>query len=365
MEKEYMEKEYTLEEFIKKNNFCETKYDYTFHSSSSIGPSKIISFVFSKYIHDNKYIELISNPTIIFELDEDGEFEFDINYVFDNIELSIGGSQIDKLFNSQIKMYNRIYGLNVEKNGLKIFYPIPFALMNNGNGILSSKCKYNDIRLNVNFCSNKFVKMIKSCTIRTKLLIILESPDYSIINNQTCKCILSNYLDYYPKNLFITDLIKKHQNFTDTQLVKINQNQFLGIKLLQNLSDLKIKTYFNFVVDRFFICFVNTDDESIYSNTQQFETIKFIANGYDILEYDYQTLLNNNSKNILGYELPKGIFEIKWNVSKYWKNLSLIEDLTISLCGLTVPSNVGFVIFAESINWLIYQDNTCGLAFSN
>ena len=135
---------------------------------------------------------------------------------------------------------------------------------------------------------------------------------------------------------------------------------------MQNLSNIKFKLNFNHNADRFFIYFQTLDllDKSIYSNTQQFETIEFIVNGYNAVKYDYTTLLYDNSKNVLGYELPIGVFEIKWNSIK-WKNLSQIDNFQVVLNGLMVPSNIGFVIGAESINSLIYYKNRCGLAFMN
>jgi hypothetical protein len=111
--------------------------------------------------------------------------------------------------------------------------------------------------------------------------------------------------------------------------------------------------------------FQNQNSGSIYWNTQQFKTIKFIANGYDILEYDYATLLYNNSKSILGYELPKGIFEIKYIVADKWKNLSKIDNLTVELNGIMVPPDIGFAICAESINWMVYDGKYTGIFFSN
>jgi hypothetical protein len=359
---EFIENKYTLVEFLKKNNLYESKYEYITYSGTPIGPSKKISINISKTNFDEKSTELISNPVMIFELDEDkdNEFEFDIDFILDSIELSIGGSQIDKLYDEQIKMYNKIYGLDIKKIGSKVFYPIPFASMNIGNGILSSKCKYHEIRLLIEFSSNKFIGMINSLTIRTELIILSEFLDFSIINNSSSILLTNYYNDYFDK------LMIPNQNDENKQIVKINQNQFTGIDSIpSNLSSIKIKICFNHYVNKFFIYFQNLDDKSIYWNTKQFETIKFIANGYDVLEYDYQTLLDLNSKNVLGYELPKGIFEIKWNVDVLWKNLSRVDNLTVLLDGLSVPSNVGFGICADYINWLSYEENQCRIYFSS
>ena len=343
-------------EFLKKNNLYESKYDYTNYNGTPISSSKRISIIISKNNFDEKSTELVLNPVIIFDLDEDGEFEFDIDFILDSIELSIGCYHIDRLYDEQIKMYNKIYRLDIKKIGSKVYYPIPFASMNIGNGILSSKCKYNEIRLEFEFSSNKFIGMINSLTIRTELIIIPESPDYSIINNNS-KIIMINHYNNFNNNL--TNFFK---NFENKQIVKINFNQFTGIESISlNLSSIKIKTNFNHYIDRFFVYFQNLDDKSIYRNTQQFENIKFIANGYDVLEYDFTTLLDNNSK----YELPKGIFEIKWDVDIKWKNLSQIDNLIVLFNGLTVPQNIGIVICTDSINWLIYEKNQCRLYYSS
>lgn len=146
-------------------------------------------------------------------------------------------------------------------------------------------------------------------------------------------------------------------------MIQINQNQYFGLETISNTHP-KIKLPFNHNVNRFFMYFQNKYDFSIYTNTQQFGTIKFIANNQTILEYDYDTLLYNNSKSILGYELPNGIFEIKWNTFIH-KNLSMIDNFSIQIDELFVPTDVVFGICAENINWLKYFNNCCSLCISS
>lgn len=365
-----IKKEYSLKELIKKNNLCETINNSNVFSVGSIFPNNKISCSLSlNALNDNnliqfisKSIELISNPIIIFELDDDYNLEFDLDFIFDFIELSIGGNMIDKLYNEQIKIYNNVYGLEAKKIGSKVFYPIPFASMNFGNGILFSKCTFQQIRLTVKFAGGEFIKMIKSSIVQTELTLVSKFIDYSFINNYFYSNNF-NLIDNYFRTFDPLKNIRKH--LENSQFVKFKQNQFDRIELLNNTMIKKI-VYFNHNVERFFIYFQNVDldNNSIYCNTQQFETIKFIADGCDILELDYEQLLNENSKSILGYDLPKGVFEIKWNINNF-KNFSRIDNFKVELNGLMVPSCVEFVICAESINWLYYKNNFCSVYFSN
>ena len=45
-----------------------------------------------------KNSQLISNPVIVFELYEDSDLEIDLDNIFSNISLEIGGYVIDKLY---------------------------------------------------------------------------------------------------------------------------------------------------------------------------------------------------------------------------------------------------------------------------
>lgn len=352
-----MEKEYTIKELIPNNILFKTEYYFnTTHNLSSLSPNKEISFVIGPL-----NVELISNPIFIFELDEENyDLEFDIDSVFDYIELKIGGLTIDKLYDEQIKIYNLIYGFEIKKVGSKIFYPIPFYCMNNGYGIFASKCKYNNINIKIKFSYNEFVRMIKQPVIRTEFISDKSyDVDFSILNTYFYK--------YYIKKINNSQINLSHLNkdHEKIQYVKIKNNQFSGIiNLQQNTPNVKIKCDFNHCIDKFFIYFQNINDKTIYTNIQQFEIIKFIIEKNIVLEYDYISLLNNNSKSVYRYDIPNGIFEIKWNLDKY-KNFSRIHCFEIEFIGLMVPHNVGFCICAESLNYLIYRNDMCGLYLSN
>lgn len=194
--------EYTLTEIIKNNYSHEIIYDYTDFNLPIKSNECISVIVAQKNANKQKSIELISNPIIIFELYEDEEFEFDLDYLFNTIEINIGSVSVDKIYDIQIKIYNIVYGLNIKKIGSKIYYPIPFSSLVNGNGIINSKCKYNDVRFNIKFNKHDFIRMIKFFTIRIELLSSSYTDidtntkliDYKIYNNENHK-FLSNYFN--------------------------------------------------------------------------------------------------------------------------------------------------------------------------
>lgn len=299
---------------------------------------------------------MISNPVIIFELDESSDLQFCHEFVFESIELS-SSLHIDTLYNTQIKIWNTIYGFEVKKIGSKIYFPIPFEALSKGNGILILHCKFQDITLKVKFSSSQIVDIISSCYIRIELLSVSKIQDCNIINN---------YFYQQMKNEYYHSNLEKLINSKEILIInKITENQYTELEVLDNqLSYYKAKVNFNFYINRFFICFQNIYDNSIYSNTQQFETIEFIINGHIVINYDYSDILFNNTKENLGYELPKGIYEIKWDLIDY-KNLSYIDNFTIKFNGLTIPENYGIMISADSSNYLAYSFIGCGKYFSS
>jgi len=338
----------TLEQLIFQNNNYEIEYGYS-NYYGTLGPNRKICVNIS---YCEKYIHIISNPVIVFELDSNLDLEFDLEYVFSNITLEIGGSSIDRLDNKQIQIYNKIYGLEVKKIGSKIFYPIPFECMINGQGILKSKCLLHEIRIYINFSSGEFINLIKNFSIQTKLTI--TKPDFTISNDYYKKILSEDYHD-----------VIDEKKYSGNQIIRFKFNQFFGLENIILNTHIKIKVCFNHIVDRFFIYFQNQNDKSIYWNTQQFDMIEIIINGLVIKEYDYENLLLENSKEFLGYELPKGVFEIKWSMIESFKNLSRIDTFTIQFYGLMVPPNISFGICAESINYLIYKDNFAGIIYGN
>jgi hypothetical protein len=88
---------------------------------------------------------MIANHDMIFELDESYDLQFDHEFLFERIDLEIGGCCIDILYNEQIKIWNKIYELEVKKIGYKLHFQIPFGKLNKGNGILISECEFKAI----------------------------------------------------------------------------------------------------------------------------------------------------------------------------------------------------------------------------
>lgn len=349
-----IEKEFGLKDLMEK--FSPT---YGYHCSKSIIPNQTFINKFIRiYLNTgiDESVELILNPVMIIELEEeenDFDLVFDISNVFVSIKLVNAGTYFDELYShTYISILNKIYGLEIKKVGSKIFYPLPFECMCEANGLLAKHNFY----LELKFGSGKHINLIKSLTIRTDTISPLSKPEYSTLNKQISNFFKNNYGNNY-KPVFVDE------NNNQLIMTKIKQSQS-NVLTLQNNPRIKSSVHFNHIVDRFFLYFVNSKDGLIYSNTQQFELIIFIANGYEVLEYDYETLINMNNKSVLRYELPKGVFEIKWNVPNY-KNLSRIEKFQVELIGLMVPTDIQCVICAESVNFLGYNNNLCGCYFSN
>ena len=365
---ENIKNNFVLKNFIKENYSHETENTHDIYTISPVIRDKEMKFdiEYASYTIDGKTPELILNPMLVFELDENNGNDdgLDIDSKISDISMKIGG-YTSKLQDQQIKIYNKIYGLESKKIGSKIFYPIPILQMINGNGLLFSKCRNTDISLFVNYNTNHFLKYIKHCYM-TCDLIYYKSPDYSLLNNYTCTNFNNNYENYKMIDL---NYFKGSDNKCENSIIlKIKENQFYGLESTSNsnsliLSPLRVKLGFHHNVNRFFIYFQNSNDKSIYSETQ-FEKIQFFALGEIVLEYDYQTLLDLNDKNILGYELPKGVFEIKWNCDQ-WKNLSNLCNLTMVISNLMIPLNFDLAICAESENIAYYHDNVYQILFTN
>ena len=373
---ENIKNNFVLENFIKENYSHKTANTHDICQILPVITNNKMKFNISNNIGsiviDGMTPELILNPILVFELDENNgnngnnenngyNDELDIDSIISNIYLEIGGSTIFKLWDQQIKIYNKIYKLESKKIGSKIFYPVPILQMINGNGLLFSKCKYHEIRLFVNYNANHFLKYIKHCYMTCDLIYVYENPNYSLLTNYT----FTNFKNNNQCRNNLNNFNKLNEIYQNSILLKINENQFTGLEFVdQNSSTLRTRLNFNHNVNRFFIYFQNQDDKSIYWNTQQFEKIQFFALGETVLEYDYQTLLDLNDKNILGYELPNGVFEIKWNCAQ-WKNLSNLDNLTIVISKLMIPLNFGFAICAESENLACYKGNAYWLFFAN
>lgn len=331
-------------ELIIGNNPYETKYHY----STTIKPEINKRFVVSI---EGLGSELILNPTIIIELDESSDLEFDTSDIFKCITFMIHGYRIDQLSNNQLKIHQAVEGYNIEKSDSKIFFSIPLGSFNKRDGILESKCT-SQKSLFFEFTSNPCITSIKNMCVRTELIYINTKPDYFKIN------------EYYinnSENNYMTENLIKLTNNNDYQILKIKQNQFSGKELLQsNNVNQKIKLYFNHSIDKIFIYFEDSNN-SIYKH-KAFDKIKFIVDGMIIVEYNYDTLVYDNSENIIGYKLPKGIYQINWDK---FMNLNKVDNFIIELCGITIPNNdIGICICANTTNYLIYMKERVELCFA-
>lgn len=345
-----MEKELNLKQLITANIQHETKYAYSY-SNGVVGIGKRICTTIIK--PDG---ELLLNPIIVMELDETSDLEFDTSNIFNYIELDIGGSQIDKLYTNQLKIYQAIKGYEIKKIGSKIFFPLPFDAFNKDEGIIISKCKFYDIRLEIEFTSNPCIADIKDFYIRTDIITTKTSPDYMKINNYYIK-------DSESKDGYLS--IKEYLDKEDIQIVKIKQNQFCGVEALSTaISNKKIKLHFNHLIEKIFIYFEDTTNSSIY-RLRPFDKISFIANGYIVVEYDYETLIYENDEKNIGYKLPRGVYQIDWNKFSS-RNLSCVDNLIVELNGISVPNNnIGFCICANSLNYFVYKSDMHEVYFAN
>lgn len=345
-----MEKELSLKQLITSNISHETQYAYSY-SNGVVGIGKRICV---KIIRPDG--ELLLNPIIIMELDETYDLEFDTSNIFNYVIFLIGGSKIDELCTNQLKIYQAIKGYEIKKVGSKIFFPLPFNAFNKDEGIIISKCKFHEVELWIEFTSNPCIADIKDFYIRTDVITTKTTPDYLKISN------------YYIKDLENKDgysSVKEYLDKEDIQIVKIKQNQFCGTEVLSpTISNQKIKLHFNHLVEKIFIYFEDMENGSIYK-LRPFDKISFIVNGYIILEYDYETLIYENDEKNIGYKLPRGVYQIDWNKFSS-NNLSYVDNLIVELTGITVPNNnIGFCKCANSINYLKYKDEMCGVCFCN
>lgn len=345
-----MEKKLTLKQLITENILYETKYSY----SQKIYKPKIGGRYYYKIETENA--ELILNPTIIFELDEFNELEFDTSDIFNSISYDIGGCQNDKLYSNQLKIYQEIEQNKIIKNGSKIIFPINFTSFNKNYGIIGTDIVWYDIKLYIEFTLNPCISCIKEIYLQTDLIITKTKPDYSKINKY--------YLDdCNNQDKYRYHQIQKSVNMDNNKIIKIIQTQFTGIdNIYPNLINHKIKINFNHFVEKFFIYFENIIDNSIYKN-KPFDKIEFESNGNYIIEFDYETLINNNNQ-LIDYKLPRGVYQIDWD--KYFKkNLSTIDNLIIRLYGIMVPNYFGFCIIGNSVNYINYENGSMRMLFAN
>lgn len=368
---------YTFEELLEQNNECSIEYNINEYLYPIKKSSRIRIQLNTSNLNN---ITIMSNPVLVFEIDDSLDLEFDLNNLFCDISLEIGGARIDKLFDKQILIYNKIYGLETKKIDSKIFYPIPFGCMNNGQGLIISNLTWHFVNIFISFENYEFINMIKNLSIKTKLSRYLYKPGFfDTINNYYKKILFEDYYSHYNKSIdFINENIFNGKS--DFARIKINQycvcNAFTSSTFIYNLG-------FNYFTERFFIYFQNSFDKSIYWNTQLFKKIEIIIDGYVVKKFCYEDLQYANTKENLGYELPKGVFEIKWDSfdlhenlhenlyedfkkkCKNIKNLSRIDKLCIKIHESMIPPHINFGICSESINYLRYSGGMCGTMFSH
>lgn len=350
-----IKKNSTLKELVTQNTLHETKYvDVCMCGSIEASKRIMFSIKSSEIISEEKNNVMIANPVIILNL-KSSAYVFNDDSLFKKIEFFVGGNCLDVMNNEQIKIWNKIHGLEFKKFGSKIYFPIPFDILNKGNGILISELKFQDIQFFVEFSSSPIVDIIDDSYLRIELLTVSENPDYSIISNY-----FYQQMKKYHQHLKIEDMKKSNYSV----ITEITKNQYDVFEIETTNGYFFKSLYFNHIVDRFFIYFQNSSDNSIYTNTQQFETIEFTIDDEIVSMYNYFDILFDNTKENLGYELPKGIYEIKWNSIKY-KNLSNVNRMHVSFSGLMVPENCNLVICANSLNYLVYKNGRCELFLLN
>lgn len=391
--------EVSLNQLVYKNYILDTKYYYNdiFTKCGYKGKLYHVQLLDETTSYNNincvggELVDMISNSILVLELNDDCG-DFDTTNIIEMIELQIGGVQIEKLTFNQINIYNGIYGLNVQKIGSKIFYPLPFECMNCGNGIFTSKCQFNSVYVLIQFSEQNHMDKVKNCIVRTNISFWGKKSEYP---SKICNLLTWSSLEHdkilnvnffqngYYSNEERYKLCQKHfcyinkycDNYLDwynklakskTPVIKIYTNQFCGLEQVDtSLSTIKVKTGFYNYVERFFIYFENLDNNKIYNNTQiKFNTIKFIVDEKCVMEYDFDNLLYDN--NNLGYKLANGVYEIKWNTIKY-KNISAIKSFEVELDGMKyindeneqISQKIGLAICCQSINFLNYCDGIC------
>lgn len=342
---------------IAENNNYEIKYLYS-RPNGQVGCSKRITCTFNANKYGDKYVDLISNPIAIFELN-DTDLEFIPEKIFNSLQLEIGGCGIDKIELNLINILLKKYNLEVKQIGSKVFFPLPINCLLKSNGIPVLRCKYHEIRLWIEFTNEPFIDCIKDMCIRTDLVFFDKQPIWKNI----CEPILSELLE---KSMY-SEIMKKHiqnnpyNNFESKQIIKFKNYQFTGLVNLNGCIDYKSSLGFNHDIERFYIWFENSNDKIIYKE-KPFDKITFITNNIKVLELDYEdlvynTLISNNNKG-----LGKGIYEIEWkNIVNYNP-----KDFRVELNGLSIPNQeICFSIHAESYNYLEFENMLSKTIFEN
>lgn len=340
---------------ITENNNYEIKYLYS-RPNGQVGIGRRVCVILSANKYGDKNVDLITNPIIIFELN-DTDLEFIPERIFDNIQFEIGGILIDKIYSNQIIVLQKKYNLEVKKIGSKVFFPLPINCLIKSNGIPISKCVRHEFRLWFDLTDEPLISCINDLCVRTELVILEKQPVWKNI----CEPILSELIN----TSIYSDIMKKYiqekpyENFESKQIIKFKQNQFTDAEKFNGFDSIKCLLKFKHDIERFYIWFVNSND--VIYKEKQFDKITFFADNINVLELNYEdlvykTLFLNKNKG-----LGKGIYEIEWkNVINY-----VPESLIVVLNGTIPNQDISFKIYAESYNYLEFENNESRILFEN
>jgi hypothetical protein len=347
-----------LRKLISENTNYIIKNTYT-HSNGTIGRNRRILLDPKVHMFDSLNIDLISNAIIIFELNDEIDMEFFISKIISKISLEIGGTQIDRLDSEIINILQKVYNLEPKQIGSKVFFPIPTNCLMKDNGILVSKCKVHQIRIIIDFSDEPSIDCINDMSIRFDLVHYTEEPDYSNICLKYLQMV-KNSSTYKEK---VKDIEKNiYNDFNKKQLIQIKQTQFTGSELvLSNIYIMNYKLNFNHDIENLYFYFANENNSNIY-NKKCFDFVKLYINNDKFIEFDYENVIYesmNNCKN-----LPNNVYCINLSERLNYP----IDNMSIEFEGLMfskVNHNFCMNVFAESINYLHYENNMACLLFTN
>lgn len=354
-----MDSNLCIKKLMTVNNNYQMKYLYS-RSNGTIKSGKLITILLSANKYYDKYVDLVSNPIIIFELENENlDLEFFPERIFATVAFEIGGCQIDKIYTNQIVVLQKKYNLKVKRIGSKVFFPLPINCLLKSNGIPVSKCMYHELRFFFEFNNEQFINCIQDMCVRTELLILEKKPEWKNI----CEPILFELLEtsIYSNNMKNYIQNNSYENFESKQIIKFKQNQFTGLENMNGQYHCKINLHFNHDVERFYIWFENRIDNIVYEE-KSFDKIAFIADNICVLEMNYEDLVYNTLTLNNNIGLGKGIYEINWkHIINYNPNI-----LQVELNGLTLPNqDICFSICAESYNYLEFEKLVSKIIFRN
>ena len=352
-----------LKDLLLENVKYKTTYTNDYSCCTNVKGRKICISLGTQNL--NTLINFISNPILILEL-ENMNLEFDINTSIHSVLIECNGIQIDKLYNEHIMFLNSKFNLKADIVHNKVFIPLPFDFLNNGNGYLIypqtkfdnklDKNTINNINFWLEFSNYDFNDMIKNIYIRTEV----NTFSNNIINEKKIKELYEKklLLDYkFLLDYGDSDYIEK-KIMDSKQITKYNFIQYHGEESKQNVKKQIIRLCYNYVIESLFIYFKNSLDLTLFHSIKQFEKLEIIFNGQIVLTKDYETLCFENSKEILGYELPKGVLEIKLdNLNSDIKNFSHIDNAILCIYDVAIPDNNSISICAYSTHYYIYKED--------